>query len=49
MFDFAMKQDTLLISTWFESNYNLVHMLEKPEARNIDESPDGGCNLGGMP
>lgn len=33
VFDFVMKQDNLHISTWFESNYNLVHMLEKPEAR----------------
>ncbi|MBG9795817.1 O-methyltransferase [Paenibacillus dendritiformis] len=33
VFDFAMKQDTLLINTWFESNYNLIHMLEKPETR----------------
>lgn len=32
VFDFAMKQDTLHISTWFESNYNLVHMLKKPES-----------------
>ncbi len=33
VFDFAVKQDTLHISTWFESNYNLVHMLDKQESQ----------------
>ncbi|MCE5171549.1 O-methyltransferase [Paenibacillus profundus] len=31
VFDFAVKQDTLHISTWFESNYNLIHMLDKQD------------------
>ncbi|WP_028544509.1 hypothetical protein [Paenibacillus taiwanensis] len=29
VFDFTMKQDTLLVSTWFESNYNMSNLLEK--------------------
>ncbi|TVX86766.1 MULTISPECIES: hypothetical protein [Paenibacillus] len=38
IFDFAMKQDSLVISTWFESNYNLTALLEK-ENESYERQP----------
>lgn len=29
VFDFTLKHDTLMVSTWFESNYNMSNLLEK--------------------
>lgn len=29
VFDFTMKQDTLLVSTWFESNYNMSNLTNR--------------------
>lgn len=34
MFDFTLKQDTLLVSTWFESNYNLANLVEHSPSLN---------------
>lgn len=31
IFDFAIKHNELQVSIWFESNYNMIHILEKEE------------------
>lgn len=33
VFDFAIKRGELQVSTWFESNYNMIHILEKEEGQ----------------
>ncbi|NMM53249.1 O-methyltransferase [Paenibacillus aquistagni] len=38
VFDFTLRQDTLLVSTWFESNYNMSNLLEKYQ---YSDSPKG--------
>jgi len=31
VFDFSVKRGELHVSTWFESNYNMIHILEKKD------------------
>lgn len=31
VYDFTVKHGELHVSTWFESNYNMVHILDKKE------------------
>lgn len=34
VFDFTLKQDTLLVSTWFESNYNFANLVDHSPPMN---------------
>ena len=38
VFDFTLKQDTLLVSTWFETNYNMANLLGKPSMHDVHTS-----------
>ncbi|WP_232277399.1 O-methyltransferase [Paenibacillus sp. 481] len=38
-FDFSVKKGSMMVHIWFESNYNLVHMLENEQLPSYRQMP----------